>query len=121
VRSRLESLRKTVVRLREASRSLRQISIETRPFSGLNSASSWRGKQSRGELFDEGLECQSPKGCLKLALKLGWLAEETSWLEMLEDRNQTSHTYDEEVAKRVYSRLAGYVLLLEHLLLKLKD
>ena len=40
----------------------------------------------------EGLDCQSPKGCLKLAYKNGWLIDETGWLAMLEDRNRTAHT-----------------------------
>jgi hypothetical protein len=38
---------------------------------------------------------------------------------MLADRNQTSHTYDEDLAKAVYSRLRRYVPLLEALAEKL--
>lgn len=66
------------------------------------------------------MECQSPKGCVNLALKIGWIEEENGWLAMLEDRNRTTHTYDEELAKSMAGRLAAYVPLLESLLLKLK-
>lgn len=32
---------------------------------------------------------------------------------MLEDRNRTSHTYDEQLAKQVYGRLPNHLTLLE--------
>jgi len=59
----------------------------------------------------EGLDCYSPKSCIKLAFKNQWVKEETSWLVMLEDRNRTSHTYDEVLAAAVYSRLPNYLPL----------
>ncbi len=40
----------------------------------------------------------------------------TGWLAMLEDRNQTAHTYDEALAKDVYQRLPRHLPLLEKLL-----
>jgi len=67
----------------------------------------------------EGLECQSPKGCLKLAFTAAWIDDEGGWLAMLEDRNLTAHTYDEELAKTVYHRLPRYLPLLEALLQRL--
>ena len=63
----------------------------------------------------EGLDCQSPKGCLKLAYKNGWLGDEAGWLAMLEDRNRTAHTYDEALAKEVYRRLSAHLPLLKAL------
>ena len=63
----------------------------------------------------EGLDCQSPKGCLKLAYKNGWIGDEAGWLAMLEDRNRTAHTYDEALAKDVYRRLSAYLPLLQAL------
>lgn len=63
----------------------------------------------------EGLDCQSPKGCLKLAYTNNWITDEAGWLAMLEDRNRTSHTYDEALAKDVYRRLAGHVPFLQAL------
>lgn len=50
----------------------------------------WKVIQERVRM--EGLDCQSPKGCLKLAFKNSWIADETGWLAMLEDRNRTAHT-----------------------------
>lgn len=63
----------------------------------------------------EGLDCQSPKGCLKLAYKNQWLSDEAGWLAMLEDRNRTAHTYDETLARAVYRRLSVHLPLLQAL------
>lgn len=77
----------------------------------------WKAIQERAR--DEGLDCQTPKSCLTLAFKAAWIADEAEWLAMLADRNQTSHTYDEDLAKAVYGRLRRYVPLLKALADKL--
>lgn len=64
---------------------------------------------------DLGLDCQSPKACLRLAFAQGWIDDEPRWIALLEDRNRTSHTYDEEFARHLFGRLPGYVPLLEAL------
>jgi len=75
----------------------------------------WKAIQERAR--DEGMDCQSPKSCLKLGFKNSWIVDEPAWLAMLVDRNQTSHTY--ALAKAVYSRLRGYLPLFEELANKL--
>jgi len=79
----------------------------------------WKAIQERAKT--EGLECYSPKQCFRLAFTNQWLRNETGWLAMLEDRNRTSHTYDEELAKQVYRRLPGYISVLEELAARLKQ
>ncbi|ULA63377.1 MAG: DUF86 domain-containing protein [Nitrospira sp.] len=73
----------------------------------------WKAIQEQARI--EGLDCQSPKGCLKLAYKNGWIGDESGWLAMLEDRNRTAHTYDEALAKDVYRRLSAHLPLLHTL------
>ena len=73
----------------------------------------WKVIQERART--EGLDCQSPMGCLKLAYKNGWIGDEAGWLAMLEDRNRTAHTYDEALAKDVYRRLSAHLPLLQAL------
>ena len=62
----------------------------------------------------EGLEIGSPKGVLRACRQVGILSdEETSLgLEMVDDRNLTSHTYNEGLAVSIYDRLDEYVRLL---------
>jgi nucleotidyltransferase substrate binding protein (TIGR01987 family) len=58
---------------------------------------------------------------LREAFAMAWLADEEAWLAMLADRNLTSHTYDEELAQAVYSRLGAYLPLLKDLQTTLAD
>ncbi|MBI4801792.1 MAG: nucleotidyltransferase substrate binding protein [Elusimicrobia bacterium] len=52
-----------------------------------------------------GVVCQSPKECFREAYKQKMLAYDEFWLELVDMRNQTSHTYREEAAKSVFERL----------------
>lgn len=59
---------------------------------------------------NEGIEVSSPKGTLKEAFRQGLIGEteEQPFVQMLEDRNLSTHVYDEhetiEIFKRVSSR-----------------
>jgi len=121
VTPRVDSLRKAILRLREALDAAetdvsRDAAIQRFEFCF---ELAWKTIQERAR--KEGLDCQSPKGCFKLAFKNRWIADENGWLAMLEDRNRTAHTYDEELAKEVSRRLPRYLPLLEALLLKLRE
>lgn len=60
----------------------------------------------------EGIEIRSPKKALQEALALGWITNENAWLQMLDDRNLTSHTYHEDLAAEIYARISGYYKLM---------
>jgi nucleotidyltransferase substrate binding protein (TIGR01987 family) len=62
----------------------------------------------------EGIDSGSPKGVIRSCHEAGVLNEEETIkaLEMVDDRNLTSHTYNEELAEEIYKRLAGYSTLL---------
>ena len=64
----------------------------------------------------EKIEARSPKQSLEAALTLDLIdtADEDTWLQMLEDRNMTSHTYNETVAQKTVTRIAGQYRLLFH-------
>ena len=56
----------------------------------------------------EGIETYTPRESLQRAYQAHWLADETAWLQMLRDRNETSHVYDEETARRIYDHIKEY-------------
>lgn len=56
-------------------------------------------------LSDQGVHATTPKEVLKKAYAAEWLKNETKWLQMLEDRNATSHVYDEEKAQEIYQHI----------------
>lgn len=58
----------------------------------------------------QGHECGGPRPTLKKAFADGLIAtpeEADVWLQMLEDRNLTSHAYDEALATRIYQHVVG--------------
>lgn len=59
-------------------------------------------------LLSEGIEAKTPRETLKEAYQVGWLQDEQAWLQMLKDRNETSHAYDEEMARRILQNIVGY-------------
>ena len=64
---------------------------------------SW--KAMRRLLIREGVTTNTPREALQEAFRAGWLADEGAWLQMLRDRNETSHTYNESVARRIYANV----------------
>lgn len=71
-------------------------------------------------LKNEQIICRSPNECLKEAFKFGIVEDDPRWQNALEDRNLTSHTYDEENADDVYGRLQNYIEIFDYLEQKLE-
>jgi len=73
-------------------------------------------------LRNSGIETKTPKESLKEAFKIGWLREERVFLDMLEDRNRTSHIYDREGAEAIFDRIEnGYVQAIGEVLEKIES
>ncbi|MEJ2613696.1 MAG: HI0074 family nucleotidyltransferase substrate-binding subunit, partial [Ignavibacteriaceae bacterium] len=56
-------------------------------------------------LDSEGILTKSPKEALKETFKYGLIRDEELFLNMLEDRNQTSHIYSEDISKEIFTRI----------------
>jgi nucleotidyltransferase substrate binding protein (TIGR01987 family) len=56
-------------------------------------------------LEDRGIEVRSPKDSLKAAFGQRWIIDEDGFLDMLADRNKTSHIYSREESQKVYDRI----------------
>jgi nucleotidyltransferase substrate binding protein (TIGR01987 family) len=64
----------------------------------------------------EGIECASPKSCFREAFKVGILSEETvEVLEMKDDKNISTHTYDEKAIEEIYHQVGDYWKLMDEL------
>lgn len=63
----------------------------------------------------EGADAVSPKGVIRALFQVSVLTESQTRLamEMVDDRNLTAHTYNENLAEAIYSRIPGYIKLLE--------
>ncbi|MCX6274356.1 MAG: HI0074 family nucleotidyltransferase substrate-binding subunit [Bacteroidetes bacterium] len=53
----------------------------------------------------KGIVCLAPKDCLRLAFQHGLIDYDEFWLDMIDMRNMTAHSYDEQISKEIYSEL----------------
>lgn len=62
----------------------------------------------------EGVDVGSPKGVIRTCREVDLFSDEEAIkaLQMVDDRNLTSHTYNEGVAEEIYSKLNDYSTLL---------
>ena len=74
----------------------------------------WKAAQRL--LRDQGILCRSPRECFREAFAFGLIQDNPLWTRMMEDRNLTAHTYNEQVAQEIYTRLRDYVPLYDELL-----
>jgi nucleotidyltransferase substrate binding protein (TIGR01987 family) len=58
---------------------------------------------------EHNVACTSPCSCFRAAFKHGVIVDDPFWIELTVLRNYTVHTYNEELADYVYSRLAETV------------
>ncbi len=119
--SRLIAFSKALVRLEEAlaeppSPLVRDAAIQRFEFSF---ELGW--KAVKEVLKQQGLDCRSPKSCLRAAFSQGWIDDEAAGLLLLDDRNLTSHTYDEALAEKIYRRLPAHLALLKTLADRLEN
>jgi nucleotidyltransferase substrate binding protein (TIGR01987 family) len=79
---------------------------------------SWKTMQTAAGYM--GNVCNSPREAIKGSFKMGWLENADDWLEAMEARNKTSHTYNEKLANEVYEVARKFPPLAESLLALLK-
>lgn len=72
-------------------------------------------KTLKKALAAEGIEANTPRECMSQAYASHWLTDETVWLMMLKDRNLTSHTYKEDLAREIHGRLTGHLQAMQAL------
>lgn len=67
---------------------------------------SW--KALKNYLNSEGIDTAiTPKSSVREAFKIGIIENVNTWIEMLDDRNLTSHTYNQLIADEIYERIVN--------------
>ena len=81
---------------------------------------SW--KTMREYLLSENvIDINSPKSVLRAAFDMKLIVDEAGWISILNDRNQTSHLYDEDNANQIFQRICEqHVALFDEVIVKLK-
>ncbi len=73
-------------------------------------------------LEEEGIICRSPRTCIRELFSAGFIQEEEAreLLRMIDYRNMTLHTYNEDIAEEIFKKLPLYVDMFRNTFLKLK-
>ena len=73
-------------------------------------------KMMRDYLNEQGFSVNSPKEAIKQAFQSNLIADGHGWIDALNDRNLTTHTYQEETAVKVEQKIRNdYFPLLQNL------
>ncbi len=80
-------------------------------------------KTMREYLLDQGFsDINSPKAVIKQAFAFGMIRDQQAWIDLLNDRNLTSHVYEEETAKVIFERIeTRHLSLFDEVLAYMKD
>lgn len=79
-------------------------------------------KVMKDYLESQGHTVSSPRDVIKTAFQAEVISDGEKWMQALEDRNLTTHVYDEEVANRIIDQIRNiYFILLQHLYIFFKD
>ena len=70
---------------------------------------------------DQGLDCKSPKNCIREAGRLGVIDDVEKWFEFLDGRNLIAHTYNEQIADKIYQLAIKLPSEIDSLLKKIKN
>lgn len=69
----------------------------------------------------DGIEVTSPRQALRAAYQMRLITDIDIWFEMLEDRNMTSHTYDQYIANKVYESAKRLPQELKQAIARIRD
>ncbi|RAK19878.1 nucleotidyltransferase substrate binding protein (TIGR01987 family) [Anoxybacillus vitaminiphilus] len=71
--------------------------------------------------YNGNLQATNPRSAIREAFKEGLIEQGDKWIQMLEDRNRTSHTYDEAIAIEIYENIKQtYVTLFADFVTEMK-
>lgn len=117
----LNSFQKSIERLDEILKDEKTLKTRDAAIQRFEFTSELSWKCIQKFLREQGIICRSPKECLREAFKFGLVEDDERWISILQDRNLTTHTYDEKVAEDVYDRLPGYLEIFQKLFILLQE
>lgn len=70
----------------------------------------------------KGIEVKTPRDSIKKAFETDIISDGDEWIDMMIDRNRTSHIYDEEESRAIYNKIKNrHICLLRKLREKLEN
>jgi len=128
----MERLRERLAIARRALKTLEELSLEKTVSDVVRDAAIQRFEYTFEAIWKaaqlylrevEGMQLGSPKSVIRTSLQTGLLSEDQARLalSMADDRNLTAHTYNETLAKGIFSRLPRYVQLIDNWLAGMEE
>lgn len=68
-----------------------------------------------------GIGCTGPRMCFREAFTQRVIEHEDIWIDMIEQRNLSSHVYDEDEIKEILSKIVDYKKAFQELLMSLEE
>jgi nucleotidyltransferase substrate binding protein (TIGR01987 family) len=68
----------------------------------------WKTFQKIGQ--SQGVMIGSPKTAFSFAFEAGFIDNEDVWIDLLNDRNMTTHTYHEMLAQQIFTRIKEHYI-----------
>ena len=120
-----EQFEAAVFRLREALedyRSTPRSSVRDGVIQRFEFCAELAWKTMREYLLDQGYtEINSPKAVIRQAFAYGMIEDADGWIRLMNDRNLTSHVYDEKTAEEIFRRIETvYLALFDAALVSMK-
>ena len=79
---------------------------------------SWKAIRIAADFM--GATCNSPREAIRAAFKLNWIEDPDAWFAALEGRNNSSHTYNTDLAEEVYEIAKSFPPKVQELLAAFK-
>ena len=80
----------------------------------------WKTMKALLERASPSEQFGTARAAIRGAYAAGWIADESGWLDLLDMRNATSHTYRENLANDVYRRIKARTPMLQAIVAELK-
>ena len=78
-------------------------------------------KTIQAYIRSQGLDCKSPKSCVREAGRLEIIENVEKWFDFLNYRNLIAHTYNEKMADRIYRKATKFPKEIDDLLKRIKS
>lgn len=72
-------------------------------------------------LLQEGVDTTTPKDVFAKSYQFHLIDDEKAWIDMIDDRNNTSHAYDQEIADEIFQDIKKYSLVMDATYKKLEE
>lgn len=117
----MNDLEKSLTRLKEVLKEKKTVIIRDSTIQRFEFSFELFWKVLKKILLYEGEESTTPRDTIAKAYRYSLINDEDLWIEMMNDRNKTSHMYDESSAELIYHKIAQYTPLMLNTFFKLKE